>query len=315
MGIGHEEDKMIKRFKILSILLLFVFLLPTLGCYQDNTLDNHVKRFVDDGMLVYNKVVTAYGCGYDSYYELCGQVDLVLPDKVYVPPFFDGKPVNVFGSTGGRSKLSMSNDGTEIYPLFNNVRSVYLPYTMDANINEVGNLAYIKSEANPFVSLPQGGPNNIFFVNPNFTGISWDCLKLSYKGIEKFYFAREDFNIIKGVLVNNEQYSNIDYFVNYISDIAGSFMLVCANTTYYFNYENNPNNGIFFINDFERGGKIENTPYEPLREGYTFAGWYKEPECINAWDFEKDKTPELEYDEQGGLIFKETSLYAKWIKE
>ena len=87
-----------------------------------------------------------------------------------------------------------------------------------------------------------------------------------------------------------------------------------ANTSYMFNYEGEPNEGYFFINDFERGRLIEDTPYEPRREGYTFAGWYKEPECVNAWDFTKDTLPAAEYDEEGNLLFVETKLYAKWNK-
>ena len=63
------------------------------------------------------------------------------------------------------------------------------------------------------------------------------------------------------------------------------------------------------------GGKIEGTPYEPQREGYTFGGWYKEPECVNKWDFETDKLPEATYDEEGYITdFVETKLYAAWIK-
>jgi uncharacterized repeat protein (TIGR02543 family) len=38
----------------------------------------------------------------------------------------------------------------------------------------------------------------------------------------------------------------------------------------------------------------------PTRTGYTFAGWYKEPECINEWDFTNDRLTE------------NTTLYAKW---
>ena len=65
---------------------------------------------------------------------------------------------------------------------------------------------------------------------------------------------------------------------------------------------------------FARGGKIENTPYEPQREGYNFAGWYKESECEHVWDFAEDTLPAAEYDEQGNLIFTETKLFANWTK-
>lgn len=91
-------------------------------------------------------------------------------------------------------------------------------------------------------------------------------------------------------------------------------LIYAANTSYIFNYEGEPNEGYFFINDFERGGLIEDTPYEPRREGYAFAGWYKEPECANAWDFTKDTLHAAEYDEEGNLLFVETKLYAKWNK-
>ena len=91
--------------------------------------------------------------------------------------------------------------------------------------------------------------------------------------------------------------------------------LQIANTSYMFNYKGAPNDGYFFINDFERGGLIEDTPYEPQREGYTFGGWYKESQCKTKWNFETDKLPEATYDEDGYVTdFVETKLYAKWIK-
>ena len=43
-------------------------------------------------------------------------------------------------------------------------------------------------------------------------------------------------------------------------------------------------------------------PQEPTREGYTFGGWYKEPDCQNAWDFGTEKMPS-----------NNITLYAKWI--
>ena len=43
-------------------------------------------------------------------------------------------------------------------------------------------------------------------------------------------------------------------------------------------------------------------PSEPKQTGYYFAGWYKEKECINVWNFEKD------------TVTANTTLYAKWVK-
>ena len=74
-----------------------------------------------------------------------------------------------------------------------------------------------------------------------------------------------------------------------------------------------------FIDNVPTGSKISAPPYEPEREGYKFAGWYKEAECINAWDFETDVT-ETVYLAEGEEITEEmmqlenyaTTLYAKW---
>jgi len=52
-----------------------------------------------------------------------------------------------------------------------------------------------------------------------------------------------------------------------------------------------------------------------MRKGYAFVGWYKEPECVNAWDFDNDRLPKFEYDSDGYITnFVETKLYAKWKK-
>ena len=53
-------------------------------------------------------------------------------------------------------------------------------------------------------------------------------------------------------------------------------------------------------------------PLDPAREGYTFGGWYKEPECLNAWNFETEIVSAKQYAENGYCYFEETKLYAKW---
>ena len=86
-----------------------------------------------------------------------------------------------------------------------------------------------------------------------------------------------------------------------------------ANVSYYYNYENSPNEGYYWIDNYEYGDTIEYIPEPPFREGYRFGGWYKESKCINAWDFEVDTLPEIQYNEEGIRIYQETKLYAKWI--
>lgn len=48
------------------------------------------------------------------------------------------------------------------------------------------------------------------------------------------------------------------------------------------------------------GGDIIAAPPTPIRKGYTFGEWYKDPEYKNEWDFTRDKV-------EGNI-----TLYAKW---
>ena len=49
-----------------------------------------------------------------------------------------------------------------------------------------------------------------------------------------------------------------------------------------------------------RGGHVQR-PEEPVKPGAVFAGWYRDPQCTDRWDFETDKVTE------------NTTLYAKWL--
>lgn len=93
-----------------------------------------------------------------------------------------------------------------------------------------------------------------------------------------------------------------------------------ANVSYYYNYEGSANDGYYWIDDCEYGSVIEYIPPEPKREGYEFGGWYKEAECINAWNFDTDTLPEekKELEAYGDgfrevTAYQETILYAKWV--
>ena len=82
-----------------------------------------------------------------------------------------------------------------------------------------------------------------------------------------------------------------------------------ANITYYYNYDNAPNGGCYWLDNLENGEKITEIPQEPEREGYVFTGWYKEPECINAWNFGRDTIV------AGEDEYVENALYAQWIPQ
>ena len=86
-----------------------------------------------------------------------------------------------------------------------------------------------------------------------------------------------------------------------------------TNVSYWLNYESE-NLGLYWVDDFDYGTAITYIPENPIREGYIFDGWYKEPECINEWDFETDTLPQAKYNEQEEEIHQETKLYVKWIE-
>ena len=129
----------------------------------------------------------------------------------------------------------------------------------------------------------------------------------------------------KPVYLTSHNYdSEKDIISAYINSYGDSHF---ANVSYFYNYENAPNDNYYWIDDYEYGEKIEFVPPVPTRDGYTFGGWYKESECINAWDFGEDTLPEVKYtdvipyhqlrnDEKKNTdyrIYQETKLYAKWI--
>lgn len=49
-------------------------------------------------------------------------------------------------------------------------------------------------------------------------------------------------------------------------------------------------------------GELLEEPEDPVREGYTFTGWYKDPACDDLWDVETD------------TIESDMNLYAGWEK-
>ena len=116
---------------------------------------------------------------------------------------------------------------------------------------------------------------------------------------------------------------------NYNDDVVGNYYLGYrvplsgfANVSYFYNYDNAPNDNYYWIDDYDYGEKIEFIPPAPTRAGYTFGGWYKESECINKWNFEIDRLPDYLFSEgtppdpeNYRPIYQETKLYAKWIEK
>ena len=88
-----------------------------------------------------------------------------------------------------------------------------------------------------------------------------------------------------------------------------------ANIAFMNNYSDEVNGGYYRLDNIGEGETILEPP-APEREGYEFGGWYTEPECVTAWDFESDTLPEEQTttNENGEkeTVYQETILYAKW---
>ena len=81
------------------------------------------------------------------------------------------------------------------------------------------------------------------------------------------------------------------------------------NVSYLYNYEGAKDKGFYWRDDC-KDETIQYIPENPIREGYTFGGWYKEAECINEWNFQTDIVPKKSEEN----IYSSTNLYAKWIE-
>ena len=104
------------------------------------------------------------------------------------------------------------------------------------------------------------------------------------------------------------------YTVERLNDYTVYENRLLANIAYFFNYEDSPNAGYFFVDLLEETGKLTKPPYDPKREGYEFAGWYTDKECTKRFNFFIDNVT-IYYDEEGNRIYEEFCLYAKWDKK
>ncbi len=299
---------------ILAIGLSLISLFSVCGCRNAG----HVKMWAKkDGYFSYYKL--------GKTYAIVDNGDVPYPEILVIPAYYKGKEVSyVYYETDGYFRNAVG-------PEFKDVDCVYYPYTDD--LSALGVYYYHIGSYESIVPSEWLCPPRVFLANcKTTTGAYWTLDgrteenvvdALGYDSHIYIYCTSLFYDVLKE---NNEsfkeEYKNREingYVLRHdriYREREETRETIIANTSYMFNYDGAPNEGYFFINDFERGGLIENTPYEPLREGYTFGGWYKDSACTEAWDFTVDKLPEAEYDEEGYVTeFVETKLYAKWTKD
>ncbi len=260
---------------------------------KETIVQNIVEDFENDGVLKY-----FYDEVSETYHITGKMVD--LSSSFYIPLSFNGNKISELGH------VAVFPDGTyETFSFEYDVENLYLSDNIDNYYSILSASFYAK---------------NIFFAQVKTEDVyNKICSRLN--GNNTLFFNSQIFEKFKVELVNSE--ANVSnekeehYKITFLpfmttTSKGAEVALQRANVIFYYNNETAENN-TFLVDNKNGAFLIAKPTYDPVLEGYTFAGWYKEPECINAWDFEKYKTPELEYDEQGELIFKETSLYAKWV--
>ena len=77
---------------------------------------------------------------------------------------------------------------------------------------------------------------------------------------------------------------------------------IAVEVTYYLNYADSPNDGIYLTAKVPRGSLITE-PAVPGREGYTFDCWTTDEEGYNEWVFSED------------TAIKEVGMYAQWTQD
>lgn len=251
---------------------------------------NFESQFESDGKFKYY-----YDESRDGYI-IVGTEEAGFSDPMYVPAYYKGK--SVVGTSYWKIDY-IGSAGVSYYMDTGGAQTVYYPFGVRINLNKVHNstMFIISTEfrfEDPFKGYDN--KNTLYYVTNN---LFEDAYMYMSEINETFYEKNQEF------LYRHEKISEACLEFQLYNSDAPMVVIKRANVAYMFNYENALNEGYFFINNFEQGEKITNTPYEPLREGYVFDGWYKETECINAVNFNKDTVLDEE---------KETKLYAKWIE-
>ena len=280
---------------IFSFILVFCIATSFVGCSNMKTSTDGIFNYCYTD----NRHAPVEGRG-DGYAIIGASKE--LPETLYVPAYYKGKEVHAIYYVETGLVGSVAQHGLDM----KGVRIAYLPYA--CSLNGMSNLGENFERA------------ETTFITYSESDLASTHITSEYSNITNDYLRR----LSQGSVV----YFSSEMYCRFVLWLKGGALLPlpdryvyrgvtikAANTAYMFNYEGCPNNGYFFINDFEYGKTMENTPYEPLRAGYTFGGWYKEPKCINVWDFETDTLPSAQYNEDGQELYQETKLYAKWIKK
>ncbi len=278
----------------LSIVLVFASMLC--GCMHESESEKISNGYEIDGCLKY------YYLEEKDQYLIVGDIGEYNPETMVIPAYYKGKEVQVGYVSQNwppqRFSLSLTNVSCVYFPFGNYDESIMgdvIPYGNDLDLETI----YYCGDW--MVSIEQ-----LLEKEDKKNAIL-------YCKYPAFLFRKKRIGMYSSETVSMENDYTMLVTLTFKSPrlIVYQYRIRVANTAYMFNYDGEPNGGYFFINNFDWGKKIDPAPYMPMRNGYDFKGWYKEPECINLWNFDSDTLPqESEIGENP-----ETKLYAGWEKK
>lgn len=203
----------------------------------------------------------------------------------------------------------------------------YFTYSKNEYLND--DLIYLtglteKGKEHEVLFIPSEYNGNKVIIKSNSlvtTLVSFDSEKLKKIYISEGITGCGNLNVVNGyieiIILSNNMESIPDRGQVFVTSEAferkNSKFIMPANASFNWNYEESPNSGYYWIDDYDNE-LIDYIPVDPIREGYEFAGWYKEKECINEWDFDNDIVPAKVYSSDNEYQYQETILYAKWKK-
>ena len=300
-----------KFFWLIIVNILIVSHIVSGGCEtRPPAYRKIVAKDETDGQFYYY-----YDDKYLHGYAITGDMEENNPEVMYLPAYYKGKEVKqVFY----RTPIGYVMEET-FGPSFKNVKKLYVAFTPlkhDFETSGVNDPCIVHEIYYAGVTHPESG-GDFWYAMFEYNSLAEDQI---------FYF-HEDFHSYVVANLKN-LYSISKYYIwndfcdrttlsRYNgSELKSTITFYKANIAFYFNYQNSPNNDVFFVDNSEYGGTIRNTPYNPIRNGYKFTGWFKETECINKWNFDTDTLPIVDLDEEGNVAeFIETKLYAGWQKD
>ena len=284
-----------KQITAIVLCIVLVFASMLCGCAHESESEKIRNGYEIDGCLKY------YYLEEKDRYLIVGDIGEYNPKTMVIPAYYKGKEVQV----GYRPRKDWSPKN--FAPSLTNVSCVYFPfgnYDDSIDVIPVGNnlvletiyycVDWVKTAERLF--RKKGSVDRVLYCKyPAFL----ERKERMGMWLTETVSMENDYTMIVTVTIDLRDLYDYQYKIR------------VANTAYMFNYDGEPNGGYFFINNFGWGKKIDPAPYMPMRNGYEFKGWYKEPECINLWNFDSDTLPqESEIGENP-----ETKLYAGWEKK